>query len=349
MIQRQQFADARLAADAAFNELRVSGQSGELRAAVVEANVTYTLHQFDGLSFLEASRVFERLQATLSKAGPSVPRYMTATVDHQYAGARLLWGDIQGADDMLTQSASVLSQEVEGTQMEGSVVASLGHAAMFSGRHDQADTLLRRRLAAQEFVKTAGSGIVVISYLYIAMNLHMSGRSAEALAVLDAAPKLQPYLANSVVTDELAVAKSRILSEMGHVGAALQSLPAPSGDVVDDNSVYLFAFSDRTQVRGEVLCAAGETQLGLGTIQRAIELFLARKQYEHDPTLARARALAGICAFHAGQRRLAMEMLSLAQRSFLAQPAVSSYFKAPADELERMLNGGSGRRRLLGA
>ena len=265
LIVRQEFATAKLAVEAALTELRASGQSGELRAAVEEAYVTYTLNQFDGISFAEASQIFERLLATLSKARPSVPRHIVANVEHQYAGARLIWGDIQGSDKTLVQTAAILSEDVEGTQNEFTLVANLGHAAMYSGRHEQADSFLRRRLALQDFFKTAGSGAVVISYIYIAINLHMSGRSDDALAILNSAPKLQPYEAASTPSDEIDVTKSRILAETGHVAEALALLPSPIGDTVGDNSVYLFGLSERMQVRGEVLCAAGETNLGLAT------------------------------------------------------------------------------------
>jgi Tfp pilus assembly protein PilF len=58
---------------------------------------------------------------------------------------------------------------------------------------------------------------------------------------------------------------------------------------------------------------------------------------ERHPELARARAVAGLCALGQGQRAHARELLGRAQAALAAQPDVSPYFKRPAMALAARL------------
>lgn len=59
--------------------------------------------------------------------------------------------------------------------------------------------------------------------------------------------------------------------------------------------------------------------------------------YPHEPELARARAVAGLCAFSNQQYELAHRLAALARAAFRAQPDVSPYFKEPSLKLDKQL------------
>jgi len=63
----------------------------------------------------------------------------------------------------------------------------------------------------------------------------------------------------------------------------------------------------------------------------------AAKSYEHSPTLAHLRSVAGLCALAAGRRDTATAMAQLSRQAFVAQPGVSPYYKAPLQQLESAL------------
>jgi len=73
-------------------------------------------------------------------------------------------------------------------------------------------------------------------------------------------------------------------------------------------------------------------------LERAIGL-QEQLVYAHEPGLARARAVTGLCALLSGQRPRAESLAAQARQAFAAQPDVSPYFKAPLKELDRRLAG----------
>ena len=133
--------------------------------------------------------------------------------------------------------------------------------------------------------------------------------------------------------NELRSASARIALDSGYASVALESMPPKA----EDQSDNLFIFSDQTQLRGEILCATGHRREGLAQMSKAIEKRASADYYPYAPDLARARAVAGLCALAEGQRRRAVEFASLAHESFTVQPNVSPYFKRPSEELDRLL------------
>jgi hypothetical protein len=57
----------------------------------------------------------------------------------------------------------------------------------------------------------------------------------------------------------------------------------------------------------------------------------------NHPWVARARAVAGLCALALGNRKEAETFASEARRAFVAQPNVSPYFKEPLKRLDKQL------------
>lgn len=72
-------------------------------------------------------------------------------------------------------------------------------------------------------------------------------------------------------------------------------------------------------------------------MEKAIDDWLRVPHYEHEPSAARARGVAGLCALANGNRKRAVQLAALARESFRVQSAVSPYFKAPSIKLDRLL------------
>ena len=90
------------------------------------------------------------------------------------------------------------------------------------------------------------------------------------------------------------------------------------------------------QTRGEIRCASGDHTSGLVDLARSIRSQSAVNSPNH-PWVARARAVAGLCALALGNRKEAETFASEARRAFVAQPRVSPYFKEPLKRLEKQL------------
>ena len=63
----------------------------------------------------------------------------------------------------------------------------------------------------------------------------------------------------------------------------------------------------------------------------------AEESFAYHPHVAHWRAVTGLCALDAGNRRRAMELAELARQAFTQQPGVSPYYKAPLLTLEKRL------------
>jgi hypothetical protein len=59
--------------------------------------------------------------------------------------------------------------------------------------------------------------------------------------------------------------------------------------------------------------------------------------FASHPRVAHWRAVTGLCALDAGNRRRAMALAELARQAFTQQPRVSPYYKAPLLTLEKRL------------
>ena len=161
----------------------------------------------------------------------------------------------------------------------------------------------------------------------------MQGRYRQALEFLAAAPSFQPV--QGMASDGkqthtlIETARARLALDAGDPGSALKILPASEPPKTALGSDYW-------RTRGEAMCASGKLTDGLTEMLSVIDI-RAADRYEFDPTLARDRAVAGLCALAVGQPALAKALAKLARDAFKSQPGVSPYFKAPLLRLEQGL------------
>ena len=87
---------------------------------------------------------------------------------------------------------------------------------------------------------------------------------------------------------------------------------------------------------GEAQCGLGERAEGLANL-RLGESKLAARHHPASPVLARARAVAGLCAAAAGERDLAQSWLRQAETALKTKNNVSTYYSGKALQLKTLL------------
>jgi serine/threonine-protein kinase len=327
-------ADGERYRQAALQALRDGGGAADVRAALEEADQVGRLFQMDQMSAGEATAALRRAQAMLAMHGALVPEAIKASVDFNLGKISVVTGDLKTADALLTSSVASLRVRSEGPSERFQQAAFLGLLAMYAGRHDEAQRVQREAIEARKELSTAKHMFAIQDYTNAALNLVMQERYAQATAVLDAAPAVPPG-AQGAAAEQYALLVPRLRARLklaeGDAAAAWQLLPPEKMD----DWPPLFPYDD-VLLRGEVLCALGRRAEGLPLLEKSLAWHPA-KVHQNHPELARARAVAGACAWAQGHPVRARELAALAHAAVTAQPDVSPYFKRPVQRLDALV------------
>jgi tetratricopeptide (TPR) repeat protein len=281
----------------------------------------------------ESIQVLEEISSFLRANAAVIPPEVLAWNDFQRARILTRWGEYAKAKPLLDSSASVLL-DTQSLSRRWRLVTVLGQAAMYLGEHETADRWLRQRIEIRTKMGGGSHPWAAVDWQRYSENLSMWGRHGDAEAVLAAAPRF-PDLDRPRVSGDyprtVPEALTRVRLDAGDFRAALKSLPTtePSREDTADFHSYF-------QLRGETRCGTDEAEAGLVDLKRSIKS-QSKLASENHPSIARLRAVAGLCALSLGQRREAEEFAVKARSAFIAQPDVSPYFKEPLIRLERQL------------
>lgn len=339
LVMRNRADEARPVREAALAALRALGGSGDLQAAREESASYWDLFSMGKIPAEEARRVIERNRNVVLARGPLVPERLRATVDLDLGSLLLDWGDIEGAKPLIDAAARVLSAPEETAARRFEIAAMQGVAALYAGRHAEADVYLGKRMEIQKAGGRTEHPMAAYDAAFVALNLIMQRRFDEADAVLAAAPDFDAIARRR--SQELKGGHAKPFSvvrrmqvrarlERGDIaGARALLLPEETDDDVK------FPMEDRV-LRGAVLCAGGERAAGLAMLEEQLA-FHERTDHERHPDLGRTRAIAGLCALAAGQTPKARDLAAAASGVFEGERAISPYFEAPLRELQRRL------------
>lgn len=197
--------------------------------------------------------------------------------------------------------------------------------------------MLKRQIQHETNFGGANNPWAMYPFVKRALNFSMASRYDEAENVLASTPPAQQWQGGTTTSKDLFVylvnrMRARIRIDRGNAVSAFAALPPEETD--DPARDPEFGYDHR--LRGEILCELGERKKGLELIDDTLTRQKARF-YEHHPDLARARAIAGLCALADGQRKRAQELAALARASLITQPNVSPYYKHPSERLDRLL------------
>ena len=332
---------ARELADVAISSLRLQGGVAEIRAAV-EDSAFYSMLYLNGhVPYAQALATVQRAQQALQNEGGLLPAALRAEVQFRLGWMNSRWGNVHEARQQLAQSVPLLQQDAAlAAQLEPWLLWATGHAAMYAGDHTEATRQFEQHLAFRRRIGMSSHPWTAWTYANLAQNLAMQGRAVQALALIESAPAFDAPSPGSVhggtPVNDLRITQAQLLLEQGDAQRALALLP-PDGTDADQDA----ALADRRLLRGRVWCALGQPAQGLALQLQRINT-LATQHYTHSPDLARARALAGLCALQADQRAEAAQLAAQAQTAFEQQADVSAYFKQPLAALQQRLGSKSG-------
>ena len=329
VVGRSRSAEARSHLDAALATMRALGGPDDVRAAVAQANSAGLLYDRGDMPASQALELATQAQETLARLGPAAPEGVRARVDRDLGWIHLRNGNIDQGHKLLTQAIPVLRASAENPFERRVLATLLGMAKSQVGRHDEADVLFREALEIRKSSSAPQPASLATGYLFVADNLVGRGNLNEAERVLADVPDLSqgnPTAPVAFAREQIAMLRAVIALERGD--AAPATLATAAGDLSDGDAIL--------SLRALALCAGGNAATGWPLMEEKLRE-AAGERYEYSPALARWRALTGLCALDAGDRKRAGELAAAAHQAFAQQPNVSPYFKAPLLNLDRRL------------
>ena len=305
--------------------------------AIVEAVAfaAYRLRAGHQLKRDEALAVVGHSRRALADGGYVLPLEMSAYMD-QAEGVIHAWtGGPAAALPLLERAHGVLFPAAVTPSEQRALLVPYSLALQESGHHEQADRWRREVLRLRDVMGLAHHPHTMLDYLGVAENLTMAGRASAALALLDKAPTFgeapgegarEPNRYGLLLQARRAIAHVAL----GNMRQARALMPV----------VLLANPGDRQELLphiGQMHCAMGETTAGLALLTQALDELAAEKEHPQAPAKGRLHALSGLCALGQGDRQRALRFAHRAREIFIAQPAVSPYYKASLFELERAL------------
>lgn len=304
---------------AALDAMRAVGGPDDIGAALAQSRVFAMLFDYEQVAFDDALAAVTESQQILSSLGSRVPEALRARVDFDLGWIYRRWGDVAKAYALQSAAAVALRKIAESPFALRIIETSVGMDAAEMGRHDEADKLLRHGLELRKVDAAGNPENIAYGYAIVAQNLIYQGKLDEAEEQINAAPLESSFGP---------IQRALIGLERGDPQAVLKELANfKSSNGRDD---------DVADLLGTATCRLGQPLEGLSLlddyIRRRIPLV-----YEHEAGLARARALAGLCALSVNDRVRAAAYAALARRAFAAQPELSPFYKRPWILLEQRL------------
>ena len=318
----------------AIAALEQAGGPHRVRGSLAKADAQLREYAQSNATFEETIAVLDEVSQFLRSTSSGAPPESLAEFDFMRARALMIRGDYESACPLAEASKALVLEGTQSMYKEFLLTTPLGDCAMNLGSHDAADKYFRRALMLRNEMGGDHHPWAAIQWADIAFNLSMAGRHQEAEAFLGGAPKFETgqgtiYETERVIPETL----SRLRMNAGDVERARALLPDSERHPKYADNSRVFSFYE---LRGEIRCASGDHAAGLSDLQRSIDSQMVTSGPNH-PWLARTRAVAGLCALAQGNRKMAEELAKESRQAFIAQPAVSPYFKEPLKRLERQL------------
>ena len=331
-------AQAQLAA--ALAAMRASGGDDDPAAAHAEVSSLSAMVDFLLIPAEQAITAIDRARKSIDAHGRSVPAIVRANLDLAFARRLSAWGNAELAYSLANQATPVVRQSTDDPAMLLFLAQLMSVTAANAGHDAEAGAELQKALLHHQVVYANKPEGPAMAARFAAFFQMMQNRFDEAEATLENAPSVQGANGQPDTGSRRATLMTASLAMLKYLhGKPQQALALldQRGVVADlgastgsENPVFVRAASG---------CALGRAREGLPTMEE-LTAKLAAMSYVHSPDVAHMRSLTGLCALQAGQIARAKELAELARRAFIAQPGVSSFFKAPLQQLEQKLRQG---------
>ncbi len=317
--------------------LRMLGGAHKARAAIHTARHWRIVAPPE--RFADATKAIEGSVAELREGGDAVPSVLVAEAEMALGSLRSDWGDVQGASELIARNQEPLWTGLIDPNERFQLATTLGMHAMDRGDHANAEVWLRERVSARKAAgRKSDHPYAASDYQLQAENALMAGQLDEAEKILRSAPTFEPIRVLKFnpqrYNDLIKAMLGRVLLAKGDVAGAQAALPKRGVEGADGS--LLGMITDPRGVQGEALCLTGSPKQGTRLLEEVL-VGLYDGYYQHAPQVARLKGVLGLCALRAGERAKAAEMAKQARESFIVQPGVSDFYKAPLLELEAKL------------
>ena len=320
----------------AVRRLRQLGGVHRVRAIMAEARYAYAGSALAGGRYASSVAELRKSRVELSNLPMAIPPLFPAWIDFWLGDLLCRQGNVLEGLPLLESSAVEMHKAATTINRRRNLASAVGRCAMFAGQHEKANALLVERLMLRREGGQGQHPWAATDYYFVSANLTMAGRYAEAEAVLSDMPRFEDIRGEGVAGDSYRRRPIRrraaALLGAGNAGQAIEALQEGLPSLADDYDLVEF-----NTLMAEALCLVGNHASGLAVSVAAIASLQAMSDYAHPPWVARARAVAGLCALGKKDPATARRLARLARISFTAQPKVSPYYKAPLIELERAL------------
>lgn len=349
LIVRNRRAEALALMEPALQAIASRGPTGAALAAAQRASLVTNMALMGQITAQEALDGLGGLREAMQQQGSHTNPLALARLDFHRARLLGLRGHVREAWTLLDRAVPLLLTTTRWPNARYSLINAQGRMALLAGEHARADELTAEALRLRGEMGQARIPFAAVSHSYVVMAGIMTGRFAEAERALDLAPAFPAEASDPVSGAVYAVLlpwhRARLHLERGELAAAqalAQRLGRGDEDPTDTD------FLSPQAIHAEIACASGlaggRAADGLAQLEDLIRRRTPTVDAELDPTLARYRALAGLCALALGRAAEARRHAAAAAAAFGRQPAVSPWFQAPLQRLQRLQRqlGGAG-------
>lgn len=324
----------------ALARVKARGPSGAVQAASRRASLVANMALMGQLPLPSALDLLAEQRSAMLQQGQSLHPLVLSQLEFHRARLLAMRGHLAESLALMDTHVPPLLAATKWPNARYSLVNAHGRVALLSGAQPRADALTKQALTLRNEMGQARIPFAAVSHAYIAMSAIMTGRFGDAEQALDAAPEFPPErsdpVAGAVYATLLPWHRVRLRMEQGDVPAAL-ALAAALGRGEEDATDT--DFLSPMAIHAELACASGRAAMGLAQLEAMLERRVVEVDETVDPTVARLRAVAGLCQLALGRRDRARTLATQAGRAFEAQPAVSPWFKEPLLRLQRRLAG----------
>lgn len=321
---------------AALLALERRGPEGTIRAAIEAARFADYRYRATGqVSRQQALLTLNGARRQAASTGRVLPVELSAALDFHEANVLSNAGRVADAFPLMERAQAVLYPLAAGPGERRQIALAWGRTLAWTGRHVEADLWLRKGLEAAHQAGRATHPNTAGDYLWIALNLLMSGRHEDALRFLDTAPRFPAVPDDGDPTDFynelIRLVRSQVLVDSGFAQKGLQAFP-----------LALLRTPKKTRIAawtiyGTALCANSRWTPGLDALQRARQYLEQEGDDRVAPWWVSLHAVTGRCAHGGGDRKRAVELANLARAALVAQPDVTVWVKVPLMALEHDL------------
>jgi tetratricopeptide (TPR) repeat protein len=319
---------------AALQALRARGGHDAVRAAVDEVAIVVRKTMFGQGSMQEALDALTRSRATMEEQRLHASPVALARLDFSEGYLFFGWEDFERAARLVAQSAPVLLAASDSLEARQRILRVQALVAGVVDDELRAVRLWLEIIALEHRTGKAAHIKSLVSYRSVVYVLTDIGAFEQAEALWNEARRLGKDTEVAHWPEMAEAVGAYIKLRRGDIAGAMAAITpwdqVPEVRQKAGHSHYVMFYA-------ELWCNTGPAARGLALRMLEVESVFKDGLNPSAPSVARARADAGLCALAAGDRPLAEEMARLARTALATHPRLSTSFRKASIRLDEAL------------